>query len=351
MHFRRLRDIVAVCLAFACISCFAQTTSPLTPPWPQTPPPFPLPQAAPSDPEPTLSHNATWGEQYHGLAFTVQLIRDTYRIGEHGEHIDAATWLTNFGTKPVEFSVTGPDSDHRYALFYADGHPVPPSKFAREVEEHLRTDPIIITRNFPVTLKPGEIQRGDSINDIQRWFDITESGTYTLIVMRSVPGFWNGFIVSNPITLQITGGKAPSTTGTAPAWGNPTNGLVLSLTVGEPVAGAINCHLRLKNVGDDVKTIFSTTFPRFFHLALFDAAGNAVPKTQRTLDAEDETLPRDEQGGIDKLAPDKTLDDDFNLRDFFQITKGGTYRLMVMRREDSWFKGFAVSNMVTFTVH
>jgi len=308
----------------------------------------------PREPSPVIRETTeqarfTWGEQYRGLALSVQPGRYTYKIGEG---IDAATWLTNFGPKLVDFSISSPDFDHRYALFYADGRPVPKSKFAREVDNRWRTGSVDFTRHMKVSLKQGEIRQGDSLKNLQRWFDITESGSYTLIIMRGIPLDWNGsLIVSNPLKLQFTGGKAPTIPASATAWGNPDDDMALSVTVTAQSGGAIDGRVHLKNVGNVTKSVSTTTFPRYFHLTLFDASGNAVAKTPKLLSAEDDTLPREDIGSDRKLLPGEELSHSFDLRELFHITKTGPYRLVVMRRQgDLWYRGFAISNMATFDV-
>ena len=135
-------------------------------------------------------------------------------------------------------------------------------------------------------------------------------------------------------------------------WGDTFKGVALSASVGRAryvVGEAPEVSLRIKNFGDkDVNVIGAAGDSRF---ALFNSDGRPVPKRDFA-GGDEKTSPRlgNQRRSVRILKPGEEETEPIRLGRWFELNEKGDYYLVVIRCIWSWEEGFAVSNLVRFSV-
>ena len=156
----------------------------------------------------------------------------------------------------------------------------------------------------------------------------------------------------------INAGRAQSGEQGKEIWGEPFQGLSISLRPGKAqfrLGERIDVLMRVKNAGDQPLTLVSSGRWRTSRIAVFYADGRPVPKTHQLKEVE-ASIANPTVGRISttirELAPGEVplAQSRLTLNPWFQVDREGTYLVLVMYSLGSWDKGFAVSNLAKFRI-
>lgn len=145
-----------------------------------------------------------WGNSYRGVELAVRPDKNPYILGKD---IILEVLARNVGTNTMELKEEGTVfRDFRAMLFTSEGKYLFPKKWQWKyfpLSNNLGTPwPYFFKLKPGRVLKPGEETR--YVVNLGEWYDITEAGTYYLLMMRRVTTWDNGFPVSNLVKLEVT---------------------------------------------------------------------------------------------------------------------------------------------------
>ena len=329
-----------------------------TPPGDSAPGPA---QASPSPVVPAQGQTepaATWvvsppGPGIPAPTFTLHIAEDpsAARIAP-GYHRIAVTFTR---TSPgVEIEQFHPESKEMYNMIVTrDGQPVPELPALRALEDYRKAD------RYPTVTNPRMLQPGQSwmtLLDISDYFDMTKAGVYEVTVTRQSQPLNLAYSVpvrSNTIRITVAPGTPAPVVPDADK-PKPRFDLVVGPEIGRGENGAL-LRVEMDNTSDS--TIREYTCSAFMGMYNLSVWWNGVP-----LEANGQMKRLQElRSGVDcsanvwpeAIEPGKSGAEDIPVAAFFDVSKPGTYAVLVTRETYPWQPTKSVrveSNMYTFDV-
>ena len=123
-------------------------------------------------------------------------------VWKTGEPIRVIVSIANESERNVNFTLTNPGSDWEMDVRDVTGKPVGETDLLREMKENQKNGRVVMSRNIIGTLRPH--QKVQDVIEVQRFYDLSHPGEYSIQVQRTFPDAAKDPIKSNRLTLTIT---------------------------------------------------------------------------------------------------------------------------------------------------
>lgn len=149
-----------------------------------------------------INSPALFGSPNNGLVISAATNNNEYQLGQN---IILTVILKSIDENGTHILSSGPKNtfniDYKIVLFDSDGRHANQTDKYLKLEKSDNTTPPIIPSRFGTIIRPGdEVKDMFTIND---WFEINREGIYSIIVMRKLDSWEDGFAISNLVSFKV----------------------------------------------------------------------------------------------------------------------------------------------------